>query len=195
MDASTCQLWAHEVEEALVSMLWRQPYRCAQFLRECDLGTHLSQPHLRSLVSAIDLAYRELGACDFASVVQILRELGRLEDCGGLEELNNFYVHAESVALSSQTLDPGYVERGNERIFGFYLETLKTYALVRAQQGLTHFTPARFSGGAGELEFNKLRRKDTEPHFGGQVKVAGKLYQAAVWCQGNGNLALKLVPA
>src|ERR1700757_5192333 len=58
--------YAPEIEAAMLGILWRQPERLAVIKRELDPTVHFVQPALRYLLEAIDLAYRELGAVDFA---------------------------------------------------------------------------------------------------------------------------------
>ncbi|MGD0181212.1 MAG: hypothetical protein ABSC15_15480 [Terriglobales bacterium] len=185
-------LFAPEIEEAAVTMLWRQPDRLGQFLRELDPAVHITQPHLRYLLEAIDLAWRELGAVDFATVVTVIRELGRFEDCGGLEGLSELWSNGDCHVASPKE-DPAIAEDRFNRIFLHYIEMLKTYALARKSD--FHFSVTRFSSGGGELRPNKNKRRDTDAAFVGEVNVAGKLYRTAAYFSTDlGSIRLVLLP-
>src|ERR1700756_1058313 len=88
-------LFAPEIENAFMGLVWRQPDRLADVKRQLDPAIHFIQPHLRWILEAIDLAYRELGTVDFASVIQVLRELGRFEDVGGLEGAKDVWMEGD----------------------------------------------------------------------------------------------------
>src|SRR5258707_11613106 len=77
-------IFAPEIEQALVALCFQAPHRVATVYRELDPAVHITDQKLRFILEAIDLAYRELGLSDFASVIQVLRELGHFEDCGGV---------------------------------------------------------------------------------------------------------------
>jgi hypothetical protein len=166
-------LFAPEIETALIAIAWRQPARLALVKRELDPAIHFFQPHLRWLLEAIDLAHRELGTADFASVIQVLRELGRLEDAGGLPGVNAVYEAGEF--LASLIWRP----EQTETLFALYLELLKTYAINRAAD------PPRpvyqFTGGKGTLEINKRRQKESDPDYLGEARVCGRSYLVRAW--------------
>src|SRR5260370_33717469 len=110
---------APEIEQALVALCFQAPHRVAVVYRELDPQIHITRPELRFILEAIDLAYRELGLSDFASVVQVLRELGHFEDCGGLLGVNAVFEEYRYGFSSPEA---------EEEIFTHYLQTLKTYA-------------------------------------------------------------------
>ena len=173
--------YAPEIELAAVSMLLQAPKRCALFFQQLDPSVHLREPRSRIIAQAIKLAWSELGAADWATVVQVVRELGAYEECGGSDGLNHVY----SVAANS----PG--DQGSERIFGHYIEMLKSYARARAK------SPAHpvysLVGGRGTLYPNKVKRHKLDPDYLGQIQLAGKLYSAALWNQDQ-FLNIKLQP-
>lgn len=182
--------WAHEIETDLVLMVWRQPERIADLLRQFDPRTHLGQLHLRYLLEAIELSFSELSAVDFATVAETLRELGKLEECGGTQGLAELWRQSDySVAA---LVGEGQVRERQDKIFNYCLETLRTYAARREAGG--HYTLARFSGGSGRLEPNRLRRSEREPGFKGLVRIAGKLYRAAGYVQSDGAIDVRYVP-
>lgn len=156
--------FAAEIEEALVSIIWHEPERCAIFKRDCDPEIHLSQPRLRIILEAIDLGFRELGCVAFPIVVQVVREFGRLEDCGGLEGLSKIFCLAQFRESRENT----------EAIFSHYLEMLKTYALHRQMDPPRPIY--RFTGGRGTVYRNKVKRKPTDPDFTGEAIVYGRAY-------------------
>ena len=77
--------WCIEIELATVSTLWHQPQRLPDFLRVIDPQVHFTQPNLRHALDALTLSYGELGVdLDFPTVVEVIRELGTFDECGGL---------------------------------------------------------------------------------------------------------------
>jgi hypothetical protein len=164
--------YAPEIEAALVSFAWHEAERLATIYRELDPAIHLSQPHLRWLLDAIDLAYRDLGCVNFEVVIQVLRETGHLEDCGSLEGANQVYGLEEYGREDSIR---------NEKIFRHYLEMLKTYAVHRK------IVPPRpvyvFTSGSLVLHQNKVKTFQNGPAAIGEGKIAGRSYCAAMWIQ------------
>jgi hypothetical protein len=75
--------WVPEIEQATVSILWHEPERVAEFLREIDPAVHLYQPSLRIILEAIGIAYGELNCADWATVVEVVRELGHFGNAAG----------------------------------------------------------------------------------------------------------------
>jgi hypothetical protein len=160
-------LFSPEIETALIGLLWREPDRISIVKRELDPALHFVQPHCRWLLEAIDLAYRELATVDFACVIEVLRELGRLEDVGGLEGANELWNAGEF--LNS----PVWQAMGKtDALFAEYLRMIKQYAVNRGEQ------PPRptylFIGGKGTLLLDKARVK--ADHYTGEVSVAGRWY-------------------
>jgi hypothetical protein len=159
-------VFAPEIEAQLVSICWHDPDRIGTVLKELDPQVHLTQPHLRHILEACSLAYRQLGCLDFPVIVQVLREECRLQDCGGLEGLNQVYLLAEHA----------YQEPGHKQaLFDHYLGMLKTYAVNRSVEPPRPVY--RFIGGDGELRPNKNKRHDSEPDFLGEAKITGRFFR------------------
>jgi hypothetical protein len=166
-------LFAPEIEQTIVSLLWHQPDRLPGFMRDLDPAVHITQPHLRKILEAISVAWGELGAdLDWPIVIQIIRELGHFEDCGGLEGLDEVYRAAEY----------GYSDRVlADQIFGHYLQMLRHYAQNR--QADPPRKPDFFTRGALRLFPNKNKKSDSAPDAVGDGKIAGKLYSASAWIE------------
>jgi hypothetical protein len=179
------QVFAPEIENSIVSILWHEPERCGQFFRELDPRVHLMQPALRIIAKAIDLAFRELfcelGTSDFTLVVQVVRELRGFEEVGGLEGLNQIYARYE-YRSSKEAID---------QIFTEYIRLLKAYAAGRKEDPPA--MPYRFNRGDINLVENKNKRSVSSPHYVGEGKVAGYPYRAAAW-KVRESLVLSLLP-
>ena len=173
-------IFAPEIEQALVAACFQKPERIATVYRELDPSVHFTDPKLRHILAAIDLAYRELGSTDFASVIQVLREEGKLESCGGAAGVNSV-LEEYRYGFSSPEAE--------EEIFTHYLETLKAYALGRKNNEPVY----RFNRGDLKLVPNKAKRSYSAPGFIGEGKVAGRLYRAAAWRTAEG-LSISLIP-
>src|SRR5215470_7020464 len=106
--------YAPEVEERLVSICWHEPARLAEVLRRLEPSTHFVQPHLRHILEAIEISYRELGAVDWCTVLQVLSEQHLLEEVGGRQLLDELW------------RNPGYVS-----LFNYYVDLLTDYAVQR----------------------------------------------------------------
>jgi DnaB-like helicase N terminal domain len=173
--------FAPEIEQSLVSLCFYAPERIAVLKRELDPQIHFTRPELRHILEAIELAYRELGAKgDFATVICVLRELGRLEDCGAVRGVNAIFEEYRYGFSSEQAL---------AEIFAHYIEMLKAYALGRQ----TAQPVFRFNRGDITLLPNKLKRSPSSPDFVGEGKVAGRFYRAAEWINSGGH-CVSLVP-
>ena len=176
MDGEQTFVYALEIEQALVSVLWRKVTLMECFLARCDPMVHLSQPKLRIIVRAIQLAYGELGAdlnceinplegsSDWPVVVTVVRELGGFDECGGLAGLNEVYSAHEPTPYSSQ-------------IFGDYLRLVCDYALARQEQSAPRVCV--FSGGRGTLYLNKAKKARARDDFKGEAIVQGARYQVS----------------
>jgi hypothetical protein len=173
-------LFAPEIEQSLVALCFHDPGCIATVYRELDPQIHITQPHLRFILEAIDLACRELCTADFACVIQVLRELGRLEACGGTPGVNAIFEEYRYGFSSSEA---------QEEVFAHYLEMLKGYALGRKNNEPVY----RFNRGDFKLVPNKARRSYSAPDFIGEGKVAGRLYRAAAWRSAEG-LSVSLIP-
>lgn len=158
--------FAPEIEAQLVSICWHDPHRIPIALKELDPGIHITQPHLRHILEALAIAYSELGVLDFACIVQILRELGQLAECGGLLGLNSVYVLAEH----------GYRD---QVFFDHYLTMLKEYALHR--KNLNRGPVNRFTDLKGTFYANKAKRFASDPDFVGEARGLGRPYSAQAW--------------
>jgi DnaB-like helicase N terminal domain len=168
--------YAAEVESALVTLLWHEPDLLGATLRQLDPEAHFVVPAHRWILEAIRIVYGDQGCCDFALVVQVLRELGLLEDCGGLQGLNALYAQ-----------NWGYVSLLDE-----YISVLKEYAI---QRGVDPCKPVyRYVGGHGTITLNKLKTKDIHPDYTGILKLSGRNYALSGWNAGGDSIELKAVP-
>jgi hypothetical protein len=163
--------FAPEIEMAVISLLWHEPERCAQFLREFDPAVAIIQPYLRTLLQAISLSWSEANAADWASVVQVLRELGQLEACGGLQALNEVYVLQDY----GQRLAQPHLEN----IWRAYLAILRNCIENRVSDPPR--PPDFFT--RGELRLYATGKQAPKPYAIGKGKIAGKLYQASAWLE------------
>jgi len=172
-------VWALEIETAAVSTLWHDPARCSEFLRQCDPLVHLTQPHLRIILEAVNLAYGELGSADFAIVTEVVRELGCFEEVGGLDGLNAVYAN---------------VDHTPDAVFLHYIEMLKTYATAR--DGDPPRRPVtRFTGGKASLYLNKAKRRPNDPDYLGEARIRGHGYRVRGWlCDDAESVNLTLEP-
>jgi hypothetical protein len=173
--------FAPEIEQSLVSLCFYAPERIAVLKRELDPQIHFTRPELRHILEAIDLAYRELGSSDFASVIQTLRELGRLEDCGGAAGVNQVFEEYRYGFSSPQA---------EGEIFDHYLDMLKRYALARS----TNANLLYFNRGDLLLRPNKAKTNPRSPDYIGNGKVAGKPFSATAYQSKDGNLCVSLLP-
>lgn len=153
--------YALEIEQALVSLLWQKPELISQVLRKLDPNVHISQPHLRILLETVSYCYDQLNACDWASVIEALRQLQRLEECGGKQLLDEIYKN------------PGY-----QSLLGWYMEILVDSANARAEDPPR--APAFFSGGKGKLWANKGKVK-SNCDVVGAAQIAGKRLSMRGW--------------
>jgi hypothetical protein len=185
MEASFC--FAPEIEQAIVSLCFQAPERIATLKRELDPNVHFTRPELRHILEGIELAYRELGESDFATVIQILREFGRFEDCGGLDGINQVFEQYRYGFASPEV---------EEQIFTHYIEMLRAYALARANQ--PPVPVYRFARGDLTLLKNKTKTSERSPEWTGEGKVAGQPYRAsAYFCHdknGQSVLSISLCP-
>jgi DnaB-like helicase N terminal domain len=173
--------FAPEIEQSLVSLCFYAPERIAALKRQLDLSVHFTRPELRFILQAIELAYGELPASDFASVIQTLRELGRLEDCGGPSKVNAIFEEYRYGFSSPQA---------EGEIFDHYLDMLKRYALARSSNTNVLF----FNRGDLLLCPNKTKVSPHSPDYIGKGKVAGKPYLARAYQSKDGNLWVSLLP-
>lgn len=150
--------YAPEVERALVSLLWHQPQQLPHVLQKLS-PQDFSDWLCRLVIEAIALAYSEQGQVDFTMVVEILRELDQLENCGGLVSLESLYT------VWDRLMD----ERHYEPLIDFYVGLLKVYAAQREPDAvpLTGFT-----GGSGKI----VRQDQGKANFRGNVRICGKTY-------------------
>jgi len=154
--------YAPEIEEALVTLCWHHPEYLPKVLRELDPALHISAPPLRHLLSAINRVYLEEGATDWASVIDCLRDLGLLEQCGDKVLLEGLYTH------------PGY-----HALLDFYIQSLRAYGAARNASPPQN--PHYWSGGKALLAPNKAKRYPNQPDFTGSGRIAGKFYSLAAY--------------
>jgi DnaB-like helicase N terminal domain len=179
--------FAPEIEQSMVSLCFYAPERIATLKRELDPQVHFTRPELRYILEAIELAYRELGSRDFASVIQTLRELSRLEACGGPSGVNSVFEEYRYGFSSPEA---------QEEIFAHYIEILKAYAQARSNQPPVNVY--RFLRGDITLVKNKTHVSDRSPDWIGEGKVAGRPYRASAFSHQDKNgqsvLAISLCP-
>lgn len=154
--------YAPEIERALVGLVWHEPFRLPLVLRELNLSLHFFEPATRILLEAINTVYGELNAADWATVVELLRQMDQLDECGGLERLNEIYAR------------PGY-----QTLLDYYIQALKEYALIRDS------TPIRaadfLSGGRGVLRIHKRKTHVKAPDMIGSAHISGHSYVLSAW--------------
>jgi hypothetical protein len=166
--------FAPEIEEAAVSILWHEPDRLGVFLREIDPLAHITQPHIRIILEAIDLAWRQLGTTDFETIGQIITELAKLEEVGGKDALNRIYgIHL--YRSNRENIDA---------IFAHYTDMLKKYAEARKTDPPTRVY--RFTGGYGTVIRKKAKVGRTD-HFWGESIINGRHYRTRVEVSPDGN--------
>jgi hypothetical protein len=181
MEPSATFQFAPEIEQSLVSLCFYAPERIAVLKRKLDPAVHFSRPELRHILEAIELAWGELGERDFVSVIQVLRELGRLEDCGGAPGVNQVFEQYR-YGFSSP--------KAEEEIFDHYVDMLKRYAIARSANSNVLF----FNRGDLFLAPNKVKASPRSPDYIGNGKVAGKPYSATAYQSKDGNLCVSLLP-
>jgi hypothetical protein len=179
--------FAPEIEQAVVSLCFYAPQRIGTLKRELDLAVHFTQPHLRFVLEAIELAYREFGTSDFAGVIRVLREFSTLEDCGGTQGVNAVFEQYRSGFSCPQA---------EEKIFRHYIAMLKAYALGRANQ--PPVAVYRFARGDLTLVKNHAKINDSAPEWIGEGKVAGRAYRVSAFSNHDKNgqsvLSISLCP-
>jgi hypothetical protein len=175
--------YAVEIEASIVSECWHCPERLSVIYRELDPQVHFTQPHLRWILEALDLAYRQLGTVNFETAVQVLREMNRLEDCGGLDGVNQVYKLAEL----------GRDPVRDQKIFDSELAMLKAYAINRATEPPR--APDFFTSSKATLYLNKVKRSDSVPDYLGELQFKGRRYSVKIWRSLDGEfLNLSLQP-
>lgn len=171
-------IFAPETEESAVAILWHQPKRMAGFLRDFDSAVVLSQPHLQHLVDAINLAYGDLGETTFAVIVQTLRELGHLEDCGGVQSLDAIYRVGERDLARFTDEAPAKANERTDRLFTYYCDLLREYAEHRQTEQPKPVY--RFAGGRGTVHLLKDAARGLQSRYSGDCVVRGSLYRTDV---------------
>lgn len=163
------ELFCAEIELSCISLCWHEPERLPEFLRELDPALHIFERHLRLILDAINLSYGELGATDWATVIQCVREAGTYEECGGLDGLNEVYQKMEYRSSGDDT----------DRIFRHYIDCLKEYARARKSDP----PPAvhMFTSGKLVMRGNKNKRLENSPDSLGEGSIAGRRYEARGW--------------
>ncbi len=163
--------FAPEIEDATISIIWHEPERLAEFLRHFDPDVHLAQAHCRIILEAVILAFGELGASDFPTVMQVVRELDRLEECGNVEGLNRVYSCVEANLPNT------------DKIYAHYLDMLRIYARHRKTQHQGNM--CLFTGGRALVKRNSLKSKPYEPDYVGDARVRGRNYSIRGWDAGS----------
>jgi hypothetical protein len=180
--------FAPEIEQALVATVWQHP-ECFELVKaELDFDVHILSPPLRKILQAIELVYGDVGYdLDWACVVDGVRELGALEEVGGLQGLNTVFTDNNRYPYGKC----GFSE-GAGPLVRFYIKCLKTYALNR-QSDPSEQVPL-FVGGKGWLKPNKNRRGDKSPHMTGPIVLQGINFSMSAWKQADGSFTLSLRP-
>ncbi len=111
--------FAPEIEESMTSLCWRDPDLFEQFTQSHDFTVLIAQRHCQDIFKAMHLAYETMGTLDWASVVQSCRELGSMDEVGGIDGLNRVYTMIDTTKYC-------------HRVFDSYLSLLETYAEGRA---------------------------------------------------------------
>ena len=155
--------YSPEVEEALVTLCWHKPELLPKVLRSLAPPVHIMQEHLRFILEALQLSQDQLGAADFATVVQVLREDGRLPACGELQGLDALYSR----------------NYGYESLLDYYIELLKLYASKRTERSPEPVVI--FDGGKGTICLNKSKVGETGPDYIGAFLVRGRKYKFLGW--------------
>lgn len=179
MDERHTFTFCEEIEESLVSVLWHKPEHMTTFLQQCNPAFHLSQPHCQMLTEAINLSYSDHGNATWANVLQTIREMGRLEDCGGKDGLNRIYSLHE-------------VTEHTDVILKDYIKSVKQYAINRAEtppKGTLLFTGGR---GVATLQQRQTNGFDT---YSGPAMIRGFRYQMQIQVPPDGrSLGCKFTP-
>jgi hypothetical protein len=180
MDPQKSTLFAHQIEQALVAAVFRVPERISAVKQQLDAERCITDPVLRHIFEAIELAYAHHGDADFATVTQILGEFDQLEACGGVEHLNELFSQYAWGFSSPEAA---------KKIIAHYIEMLRAYALARKDDA-----PAvKFARGQIQLKPNKPKRSPSAPDYIGKANVAGRLYWAAAWKSEQG-ISITLMP-
>jgi hypothetical protein len=180
MDPEKSTLFSHQIEQALLAAVFRVPERISAVKQSLDVERCITDPVLRHIFEAIELAYAHHGDADFATVIQILGEFGQLEACGGVEQVSELFSQYAWGFSSPEAA---------EKIIAHYTQMLRTYALAR-EKDIPVF---KFNRGDIQLAINKLKQSQSQPDYIGTAKVAGKLYRAAAWKNEEG-ISVSLTP-
>jgi hypothetical protein len=166
-DSPMTFVYAPEIEDQTIAILWHQPDRLPGFLRSFDPAVHFAQPHARIILEALNIARGESGFVDWPIGVEVLREMGKLDQCGGLEGLNRIY----------SMYTPG--APFTDDIFAEYLRLLSLYATHRATEPGAPFY--LFTGGRATLCLNKAKGLPNQPDYIGKGKIRGQSYRLRGW--------------
>lgn len=177
----TC-LWQQEVEQSFVSTLWHHPEFIDVALLSIDPETHILNPVLRTVLEMICVVFWETGITDWALVLQALREIGAVEECGGLQGLNDVYTDNGHFPEGRKYPEPSVRE---------YIRLLWYYQEQREQDPTKPVI--RFSGGRGRLVPNRRAHRETDPSDLGEALIGGRRYRIAGWRDGDG-LEIKFTP-
>lgn len=180
MDLQQSTFFAHQIEQALIAAVFRVPERLPAVKQSLDIERCITDPVLRHIFEALELAYAHHGDTDFATVIQILGEFDQLEACGGVEHVSEIF---EQYAWGFSSPEAA------EKIIAHYIEMLRAYALGRGE-GKPVF---KFNRIDVQLKPNKLKYLASAPDYIGTGIVAGKLYRAAAWKNEQG-ISVSLTP-
>jgi hypothetical protein len=186
VEEPTTLYWAYDVERAFVALLWHSPDLIDTARQELDFDLCIVTPAFRTILQALLIVHGEIAETDFVCVLHCIREMGTLEEAGGLEGLNDVFT------------DIGHYPEGRRKpdvIYREYVRLLKAYALIRAKnpyETLRHYTRGR-----GFLVRNKFATRPEHPCVVGKIPRCGcgKRCVIAGWPDGEGdglNLTLEL---
>jgi hypothetical protein len=167
--------WSHDVECAFIALLWHHPDYLILARRELDFSVHISIPAYRKILEAICIVHGEIGEADWNCVLHCIREMGVLEEVGGIEGLSDAYTDRSHCY-------EGY--RNPEVFFNEYIRLLKAYARVRE---VDPFKTVRRYTGHGLLAKNKFTSRPGDPSAIGRLRCpcCGQALQLRGWRNGS----------
>jgi hypothetical protein len=174
-----------EVERSVVSICWHYPEYLGVVQQKLNPKTHFTVPAYRIVLEALQLQNEKCGAADWAGVLEVVCELGGLEECGGLEGLNDIFTdHNRNPEGPRADLA--------EPILSDHVRFLKEAAI---QRGVDPTQPVRhYTSGRGFLQKNKAATKPTHPTAVGEAYVLGHKFKLLGWPAGDGvKLKMELV--
>ena len=175
--------WEPEIERAIVFAAWRHPEFIDLILVSIDPDLHFLDKTCRVLFEIICTVWWESGATDFALVLKAINEIEFLEDCGGIEGLNDIFTYdgkyPEGFGKFAQASISEYV-----RLLDYYRQQRDDDPSERV---------IRYTGGKGRLWLNRSTKNDNSPSHFGEALIRGSRYRIACWPAGD-QIELKFTP-